>query len=101
MGTLEKKLVGAVILGLLYILASPIYLLLGVLRFRKLLPGLRAARQGVIDCPYCKTPNPIDILATCRRCGVTEFGSRLYCSACRQVSTRFDCGRCHATIKVL
>ncbi len=101
MGTIEKRVLEAVIVGVLYLLAAPVYLLLGVLRIRKLLPGLQAARRGVIECPYCKTPNPLDILATCRRCGVTEFGSRLYCSACRQVSTRFDCARCHATIKVL
>lgn len=101
MRELEKNLLSGISVGMLYVLASPVFAVRGLLRLRKLLPGLRAARRGVIDCPYCKTPNPLDILATCRRCGVTEFGSRLYCATCRQVSTRFDCARCHATIKVL
>lgn len=62
--------------------------------------GLAIARRGSIACPHCSFVNPLNVLSTCQRCGVTEFGSRLYCSSCRQVTRWFDCARCRATIKV-
>jgi hypothetical protein len=85
----------------LYVLASPIYLLSFLLRNVRRVAGFVAARRGEIVCPHCATANPTDVLATCRRCGATEFGSRFYCSNCHEISTAFPCSFCHATIRVL
>ena len=87
-------------LGFLYLLASPVYLVLGVLQWRRVARGLAIVRRGVLACQHCGHSNPLNVLSTCRRCGVTEFGSRLYCSNCRQVTRWFDCARCNATLKV-
>ena len=45
--------------------------------------------------------NQLDLLATCRRCGVTEFGSRLRCTNCGQTNAGFTCDSCGAFIRVL
>lgn len=87
-------------LGFLYLLASPVYLFLAVRQWRRVARGLAIVRRGVLTCQHCGHSNPLNVLSTCRRCGVTEFGSRLYCSNCRQVTRWFDCAHCHATIKV-
>lgn len=87
-------------LAMLYIFAAPIYLVLAIGQWRRVARGLAIVRRGSIDCPHCRFVNPLNVLSTCHRCGVTEFGSRLYCSNCRQVTRWFDCARCHATIKV-
>lgn len=88
-------------LGFLYLLASPVYALLGLRRLVRARRSLALVRSGFVDCPHCGLRNPLDVLSTCRRCGVTEFGSRLFCSNCGQVTRWFDCARCHATIRVL
>lgn len=95
------RLLWLALLSALSVVASPVYLVLGVLRCYRLLRGLRIAHSGFADCPHCGYRNSLDVLSTCRRCGVTELGSRLYCSACRQVTRSFDCGRCQATVNVL
>ncbi len=87
-------------LALLYVFASPIYLVKAIAHWRQIARGLATVRRGEISCPHCSHINPLSVLSTCRRCGVTEFGSRLYCTSCRQVARWFDCARCQATIKV-
>ena len=84
----------------LYILAAPIYLIRLLVRNARRVAGFIAARRGEVVCPHCGTPNPTDVLATCRRCGMTEFGSRLYCSNCHQVTRAFPCVACRAMIPV-
>ena len=88
------------VLAMLYIFAAPVYLIRAAIKWRRMAAGLAIARRGSIACPHCRFVNPLNVLSTCHRCGVTEFGSRLYCSSCRQVTRWFDCARCHATIKV-
>lgn len=90
-----------VILTMLYIVAAPIYAVKWILRFAKVLRSFRLLRSGSLDCPHCSTRNALNILATCRRCGTTEFGSRLFCSNCRQITRAFPCDACTATIRVL
>ena len=85
----------------LYLLASPIYVLRFVTRNVRRIAGFLVARRGEVICPHCSATNPTDVLATCRRCGATEFGSRLYCSNCRQVTAAFPCAACQAMIRVL
>jgi hypothetical protein len=89
------------ILSLLHIFAAPIYTMKWLLRLTKVLRSFRAARAGWLDCPHCGTRNALNILATCRRCGTTEFGSRLFCGNCRQITRAFPCDVCMATIRVL
>lgn len=101
MSIFNVRFMGRVALVLLYVFASPIYFLKWVLGASKLLQRVSALRSGVVDCPHCGFSNNLDALMTCRRCGTTEFGSRLYCSNCKQVSKAFACDRCTATIKVL
>jgi uncharacterized paraquat-inducible protein A len=95
------KLLGRLVIGLLYVFASPIYVVQWLLRAAKALTRMSALRSGVVSCPHCGFANNVDALMTCRRCGTTEFGSRLYCTTCKQVSKAFACDRCAATIKVL
>lgn len=87
-------------LGILYALASPVLLVLGVKRFRNLWQLHAALRAGWVDCPSCGHRNPLNILARCRRCSFAEYGNRLQCSACKQTTRAFDCGRCGASIRV-
>lgn len=98
---MNRKLLGMIALGTLYLLASPIYLFQWLRRAAKTLERLPVLRSGFMDCPHCGFRNPLDILASCRRCGTTEFGSRLFCSTCKQLTKAFACDRCTATIKVL
>lgn len=85
----------------LYVLASPIYVVRFFARNVRRVTGFWASRRGEVICPHCRAANAMDVLATCRRCGMTEFGSRLYCSNCHQVTRAFPCGTCQAMIRVL
>ena len=67
----------------------------------KALLRVPALRSAFVNCPHCGFRNPLDVLASCRRCGTTEFGSRLFCTTCKQLTKAFACDRCTATIKVL
>jgi hypothetical protein len=84
----------------LYVLASPIYAVLGVRKLVKLLRTRRSLASGEIVCPHCGVRNMLDVLATCGTCKVTEYGNRLRCS-CGEVSKGFDCDSCGVTIRVL
>ena len=88
-------------LALLYALAAPVYVAKTILRLVRIATSFGLVRRGWITCPHCGNLNALDILATCRRCGVTEFGSRLWCSNCRQTNRGVSCDRCGAFIRVL
>jgi hypothetical protein len=87
--------------AVMYVVASPIYFVRAVARTIRTLIRFRVVRAGVVRCPHCENENALDILATCRRCGVSEFGSRLRCSNCRQLTPGFACDFCGALIRVL
>jgi len=89
------------VVALLYVLAAPVYVVRGVFRAVRAALAFRHLRGGTVDCPHCGVANPLDILATCRRCHATEFGSRLYCSNCRDRTSAFPCDACGAFIRVL
>lgn len=86
--------------GAVYLLALPVYLIRWIVRSAGDLQRFRAMRSGEITCPHCGSVNALDILATCRNCGATEFGSRLYCSHCGEISRAFPCDICSAHISV-
>jgi phage terminase large subunit GpA-like protein len=86
---------------LLYVLAAPLYLLRGIYRAARATIALHRLRNGAVECPHCGTENPLDILATCRRCRATEYGSRLYCTNCHDRTPAFPCDACGALIRVL
>jgi hypothetical protein len=88
-------------LALLYMLAFPIYAARWLRRTVRGIVHLSELRKGFVDCPHCGFRNPLDILALCRRCGSAEFGSRLYCTTCKQVTKAFPCDGCTAGIRVL
>jgi hypothetical protein len=88
-------------LALLYLLAAPVYVVRFFMRTVRTLTRFRAIRDGSVDCPHCRSENVLDMLASCRRCGVTEFGSRLHCSNCGQTNRGFACDACGALIRVL
>ena len=88
-------------LVVLHILAVPVYVIRFVFRSIRTAARFRSIRRGAIECPHCHTENALDLLATCRRCGVTEFGSRLHCSNCGQTNGGFACDACGALIRVL
>lgn len=89
------------VLVLLYMFAAPVYLGRMIVRNIRTIIRFRAVRAGVVTCPHCRNENVLDMLATCRRCGVSEFGSRLRCSNCRQLTPAFACDFCGALIRVL
>ena len=88
-------------LVLLYVFAAPLYLARAVARTIRTIIRFQVVRAGVVTCPHCGNENALDILATCRRCGVNEFGSRLRCSNCRQLTPGFACDFCGGLIRVL
>src|SRR5437773_1782665 len=85
-----------VALTLLYVLAAPVYAIRILFRALRTLARFRTVRRGLIECPHCRSENALDLLATCRRCGVTEFGSRLHCANCGQTNSGFACDACGA-----
>jgi len=101
--TASKKRLPArlVALTLLHLLAAPVYVIRFLARTLRTLARFRTVRRGSIECPHCRSENALDLLATCRRCGVTEFGSRLHCSNCGQTNSGFACDACGALIRVL
>lgn len=88
-------------LALLYVLASPVYLIVLARKAVKLTRGAALMRKGYLDCPHCGETNALDLLATCPKCRTTEYGNRLRCTACGEQSRGFDCDACGVTIKVL
>ncbi len=91
-----------VFFGLLYVLASPIYLALWLRRILKELRTYQAISRGTVRCPACGAEVSLNRLATCKKCGATELGSVFYCSFCKTVSTlsTIDCDRCGVTIRL-
>ncbi len=90
-----------VLVAILYILAAPVFAVAWLLGLPKVARRLGVLKAGWVTCPNCGTRNPLNVKATCRRCGMTEYGNRLFCTHCRQVSKWFDCSGCGASIKVL
>lgn len=88
-------------LALLYVFASPIYLIVFLRKAVKFSEGAALMRKGYIDCPHCGETNALDLLATCPKCRTTEYGNRLRCTACGDRSRSFDCDFCDVTIRVL
>lgn len=89
------------VLATLYALAAPIYIARRIAHTVRTIMRFRVVQAGVVACPHCHNENALDILATCRRCGVSEFGSRLRCSNCHQFTPGFACDFCGALIRVL
>ena len=91
-----------VLLGVLYVLASPIYLALFLRRVFKEVRTYRAISRGTVRCPTCEAEVQLNRICTCRKCGATELGSVFYCSFCKTVSTppTIDCDRCGVTIRL-
>ncbi len=97
----EKSLLKSIFLGLAYILAFPFFIPGWIKWLRSKARLQKALSDGWISCPYCRERNPLNEQGTCRRCGFTEYGSRLYCSNCKQVVARWiDCRGCGNSIKV-
>jgi hypothetical protein len=87
--------------ALLYVLAAPVYLIRAAFRAARAAFAFRHLHGGAVDCPHCGVTNALDILATCRHCRATEYGSRLYCSNCHDRTPAFPCDACGALIRVL
>jgi hypothetical protein len=101
MSSVNQMLRQALVTGLLYVLAAPIYVLRAIYRAVRASLALRHLRGGTVECPHCGVANSLDILATCRRCRATEYGSRLYCSNCHDRAPAFPCDACEALIRVI
>jgi hypothetical protein len=88
-------------LALMHVFAAPVYVMRAIVRTIRTIIRFQVVRAGVVTCPHCRNENALDIFATCRRCGVNEFGSRLRCSNCRQLTPGFGCDFCGGLIRVL
>ena len=87
-------------LAFLYVIAAPIYVIIGLIKVIRRVPAMRAIHSGTIECPHCHQVNELDVKATCPRCHRTEYGNRLRCR-CGYEATSFDCDHCQTTIDVL
>lgn len=97
----ERKLFHVVLLGTPYLLASPVYLVVGIARFLCLVGAYAIIKSGRVICDCCGHENVLNRLATCNRCHATEYGSLLYCSFCHQVTQVLTCGKCGVTQRVI
>ena len=88
-------------LAVLYLLASPVYLVLAIRKAITLWRARARLHAGYLACPHCGTVNALDVLATCPKCRTTEYGNRLRCTGCGERSRSFDCDACDVTIRVL
>lgn len=95
------KTLRAIGVALLYVLASPVYLVVFLRNAMRFHRGAQRMREGYMACPHCDRTNALDLLATCPACRTTEYGNRLRCTACGAISRSFDCDYCGVTIKVL
>jgi len=98
---MKSVVVRTIALATLYILAAPIYVIVGIRRIARLWSIRNILAAGRITCPHCSAVNDLDVLSICGRCKTTEYGNRLRCSACRNVTKGFNCDRCKVTIWVL
>lgn len=96
-----KEIVRASLIGTLYVLAAPVYLVLFAFRMGKALTAFTVIGSGRIICPHCGHENVLNRFARCNRCHATEYGSILYCSFCRQVTHCLACEGCEATLRVI
>jgi len=83
---------------LLYVLASPVFLIRGVFTLMRFIRLWRIGREGYVDCPHCRTENAIVMISRCPRCKTIEYGSRLRCSRCGFLALSFPCDQCGVTI---
>jgi hypothetical protein len=97
----HRVLFRTVLIGTLYLLASPVYLLLGAARLGRTLTAFSTIGSGRVICVHCGHENVLNRFATCNRCHATEYGSLLYCSFCRQVSRCLACEECGVTLRVI
>ena len=95
------KTLRLIAVALLYVLASPVYVVVFARKAVKFYRGAALMRKGYIDCPHCGETNALGLLATCPKCRTTEYGNRLRCTACGDQSRSFNCDYCGVTIKVL
>jgi hypothetical protein len=98
---MKSSFVRTIGLATLYILAAPIYAIVGIRRVGHLWSVRNILTAGKITCPHCSAVNDLDVLSICGRCKTVEYGNRLRCSACRNVTKGFNCDRCTVTIWVL
>jgi len=96
-----KVILRASLIGTLYALAAPVYIVLGAASLHRLVEAFAIVSSGVLTCIHCGHDNVLNRLATCNRCRATEYGSLLYCSFCGQISRYLPCGECGVTLRVL
>lgn len=98
---MSSAVLKAVAIGVLYVFASPIYLIGWIREFRRDLALKRLLDEGWAPCKTCGERNPLVGQETCQRCGFTEMGSRLYCSNCRKrVAWWLNCHSCRNSFTV-
>jgi hypothetical protein len=96
-----EAILRATLLATLYVLAAPVYLVLGALQTRRVIRAFSIIGSGRLICFHCRHANVLNRLATCNRCHATEHGSLLYCSFCRQVTHCLACEQCGVTLRVI
>jgi len=86
--------------GCLYALAAPAYAIRGLAALFRLIHIWRLSRNGYVECPHCRAVNALDLLATCPKCHMTEFGNRLSCGGCGTLVKAFPCEACGVAIRI-
>lgn len=101
MTSLQKTLVKASGIALMYLFAAPLLLIGWIVDLRKQVKTIARIRADVLECPYCSYVNPLTRMATCAKCRSTEPGSVLRCSFCKTTFKTITCDQCAATLRVL
>ena len=85
----------------LYVLASPIFILKAIGSLVGSLRAARLVRVGFLRCSSCGRGNRLDVLVTCPRCSFAEFRSlALPCSECGYVPGFIFCTACGASVRL-
>jgi hypothetical protein len=98
---LQKAVMKAISVALLYALASPILLFKAVRSIRKQLAAIDRIRDGFLDCPWCGETIALNRVARCSVCSATTPGSLLRCSHCKTTFSTVTCDMCSSTVRVL
>ncbi len=99
MNDFERTLLRVLGTVLLYVLASPIFVIKALLSFHRDLVTIERIRDGEYPCNWCRAPIKLIGIATCPECRSTTPGSLLRCQ-CGAVFDTVTCPACSCTVKI-
>ena len=99
MNELERSLFRGLGLAVLYVLASPVFLVRARLAFHRDLATIERIKGGKYPCTWCRAPISLVGISKCPVCHATTPGSLLRCQ-CGATFDTLTCPACSCTVKV-